>query len=897
MTRNQSVHISRCFDSLEDSQTNLLSYSTSPVENQDTEDAQHPGAYQREKEETSINSSQTDVTLNDTEKLPPRRTHRPWSALRERWRNLKLATPSKKANIPSDGDEWTKGVKFAMRWTALVLFVNIVLAIIAIAMGYSGSSASNDRSTVSTAIYDGKCSVSGGWASGLHVLINILSTGLLAASNYAMQTLSAPSREDVDAAHSKGKWLDIGIFSYRNILAMDNRRKLIWLVLLLTSVPIHLMYNSVVFSSMATNLYGLVLIPDDLGRDEMISNGNNYTAEGIRKTVGYSAQDLQAEIFNGTLKNLTLEECVDAYAVEYNTHRTTVVLVADREHFNNYSSLQAYYGMSSQDYFGYNSYRYSWMCTQERPVSCTKEDVMDLVNRGKWSVWAEYWAYRDWTFHDPSHNGMNRSFSCDYNLVEHLFDKNNTPLRTDLGTLCNYITTYNPNEERLGQYLKSASHWENSTWASQVSFQWQNYTDSVTSFDDPLYSPALEVSVSHCMSKESEEKCQLLFSLPICLVIILCNMIKLVGICLAANTKRKSIFLTVGDAISSFLSSPDPSTKHLCFQEAPEWDDKEEVLRKESYVTRPFGLSSPREHGHHSTPLKRFISMSSLYASGDADRGSKPRNLSCPRRWYQAVSLRCWMLLLFIIISSYITATVLFHIGSGQRYPYQVTLQTSWETGFGKPSSVAMIGQAAQSVMEVVLLSNLPQLVLSVLYFLSNGILINMVVAAEYNDYAIHRNPLRVSWPKGQQRSTRYLSLPYRYRVPFVIFSVGLHWLMSQSLFFTQVRLFDIDGELVERWSTTRCGYSLVAILTTLIVGAIATLTLVGLGLRKYKSNMPLPIYSSVEISAACHPPPDDQDAALKPVMWGVPIDGAYGGNTVDARSGYFTFTSQEVLT
>ncbi|PLB51183.1 hypothetical protein P170DRAFT_455443 [Aspergillus steynii IBT 23096] len=716
-----------------------------------------------------------------------------------------------------------------MRWAALVLVINVILAIIAIALGYSGFSSRNDRSTVSTAIYDGKCSVSGGWASGLHALINILSTGLLAASNYAMQSLSAPSREDIDIAHSKGKWLDIGTFGYRNILAMDKRRKLTWLVLLLTSVPIHLMYNSVVFSSMATNLYGIVLIPDDLAKDEMIFN--NQTAEVITKSLGYSAQDLQAEIFNGTFKNLSLEECVDAYAVEYNTHRTTVVLVADREHFNNVSSLQSYYEQSN---------------------------VLGLVDRGQWSVWAQQWSYRNWEFRS---------------------------LRNDVGTLCNYVAAYNPDDQQLGRYLKSTSHWENNTWASQLSYQWQNYTDSITGFDYPMPRPAFEIPVSHCMSKEKEEKCQLLFSLPICLVVILCNMIKLIGICMAAHTKRKRIFLTVGDAISSFLTSPDLTTKHLSRQ--PSWKRQNEAQLRgaKSLFNRAIGWISQKQRGPHSPDHTAHIALNSLPTSEDMDRSFAPSNTPNPGRWYRAASPRRWATLLFIIISSFITAIVLFKVGSGQRYPNKVTLQTSWETGFGKPSSVAMIGQAAQSVMEVVLLSNMPQLVLSVLYFLSNGILTNMVVAAEYNEYAIHRKPLRVSWPKGQQRSTRYLSLPYRYRVPFMILAVALHWLMSQSLFFTQVRLFDIDGEMVERWSTTRCGYSLVAILTTLIVGAIATLSLMGLSLRRYKSNMPLPIYSSIEISAACHPPADDHDAALKPVMWGVvPEDGRY------------TFTSKEVL-
>jgi hypothetical protein len=41
-----------------------------------------------------------------------------------------------------------------------------------------------------------------------------------------------------------------------------------------------------------------------------------------------------------------------------------------------------------------------------------------------------------------------------------------------------------------------------------------------------------------------------------------------------------------------------------------------------------------------------------------------------------------------------------------------------------------------------------------------------------------------------------------------------------------------------------------------------------GLGMRRYKSNMPLVRGCSAAISAACHPLTDD-DHALKPIMWG----------------------------
>ena len=43
-----------------------------------------------------------------------------------------------------------------------------------------------------------------------HVVVNILSTLLLGASNLCMQLLAAPTRDEVDRAHRNGYWLDIG---------------------------------------------------------------------------------------------------------------------------------------------------------------------------------------------------------------------------------------------------------------------------------------------------------------------------------------------------------------------------------------------------------------------------------------------------------------------------------------------------------------------------------------------------------------------------------------------------------------------------------------------------------------------------------------------------------------
>ncbi|KAF6842726.1 hypothetical protein CMUS01_02787 [Colletotrichum musicola] len=81
----------------------------------------------------------------------------------------------------------------------------------------------------------------------LHLLINILSTLVLASSNFFMQVLNAPTRAEVDHAHERGRWLDIGIPSWRNAYWLSPFKLLACLCLLLTSMPIHLMFNSAVF--------------------------------------------------------------------------------------------------------------------------------------------------------------------------------------------------------------------------------------------------------------------------------------------------------------------------------------------------------------------------------------------------------------------------------------------------------------------------------------------------------------------------------------------------------------------------------------------------------------------------------------------------------------------------
>lgn len=139
------------------------------------------------------------------------------------------------------GHEWIKGVVLCTWGTGAILLLNVLLTIIASGIAYSKSS--SDKHATYAELYQGSCSVTKNWGTGMHLVINVLSTALLAASNYVMQCLSAPSRADIDKAHSKRDWLDIGTFSVRNFSAMDAKRKILWILLLVSSLPVHMMFD------------------------------------------------------------------------------------------------------------------------------------------------------------------------------------------------------------------------------------------------------------------------------------------------------------------------------------------------------------------------------------------------------------------------------------------------------------------------------------------------------------------------------------------------------------------------------------------------------------------------------------------------------------------------------
>lgn len=108
---------------------------------------------------------------------------------------------------------------------------------------------SRPGSTITEAkiLFQGKCSTSNSLDLFLQFTINIFSTCVLASSNFFMQIVSSPTRKEIDHAHRSLHSLEIGVSSFKNLGALSWFKILAWAGLFLTSVPIHILFNSAIY--------------------------------------------------------------------------------------------------------------------------------------------------------------------------------------------------------------------------------------------------------------------------------------------------------------------------------------------------------------------------------------------------------------------------------------------------------------------------------------------------------------------------------------------------------------------------------------------------------------------------------------------------------------------------
>ncbi|OQE46496.1 hypothetical protein PENCOP_c001G06293 [Penicillium coprophilum] len=776
--------------------------------------------------------------------------------------------------------QWINGVLLCAKATTVLLLLNLIF--IAVAAGLASRNSENSEFSSVHVMYQGSCVLSKRWNIALHLIINVLSTGILGASNYCMQSLVAPSREEVDKYHAQGRWLDIGCASVRNLFVIGRSRLALWLLLLVTGTPFHLLYNSMVFEAMAINELQVVVGPGDLnssniaslktpaldqcfsitpyswGGDDDVDDGlysdtetvSPWTSSEIGGAEGeLNWQDFTSVIARGDYDRLDTQQCIDVDI--YNSRGAKVIVALTNELSVSQGGNATILSTSLM-----NS-----MSSGSRPSTevegseyAGKTLMINILDSGR----AHYYT-----------NGNFTTKACLDTL-----DKASCVDADLLLEWANYDVDQ-PTLERVNRYIQANTTSNITASGYVIACNGLSNTESRT------------YSIDGCLVIKSEERCQLLYSPPICIIIALATFLKVVAIFLAARIGRyrSPPLLTVGDAVASFMEKPDSTTEGMC------WLSNADVRRGawKVYQKSDDPAEEPLERAGQRVPMEY-------------------RRLSQRKHWLQAPSPIRWVTTLAICSACIAVGAILFGKAIaplGDRWLTPRILHEIWEKGFSgaRDQSDLVDLKRTLSTLSSVVIANIPQLVITVSYFFYNSVLTSMLATAEYSSYGASSKPLRVTWPikDSTQQSTYWLSMPYQYGVPLMVAYMILHWLISQSIFYARVTMYDWAGQQIDEYSINSLGHRPLAILISILVGGFMVCLLLGLSVRKFKSEIPLAGACSAAISAACHLPKDEDldHAARGSVMWGETVAspswaGDFGG--IEDDKGHCSFTSLETV-
>ena len=366
------------------------------------------------------------------------------------------------------------GVALCAFTTGTVLVINIILTISVIAKhGVHG---------ILVTIQAGTCSKTKAVSLWLHLIINILSTLLLGASNYCMQCLSSPTRAEIDSAHNRHIWLDIGVPRVRNLRRVSWKKIILWWLFAISSFPLHLLYNSAIFSSTGANKYDLYI-----GSENLLTEVGLHWAPPCNNSA-LSNDTLQYLQKAAKWANLTYDECQETYSPAYVTGNNNVLAVVS---FLNESS--PILNSSHQVYLDESAYRKNWFGSHS----------MNYKSIGRDSLGGETIV------------GFSDSSNCSGSKLPAGIP--NTTIITTAGC-ASPDSTYN------GCFY-----------------------------------------IQYCLSQKTDvAECQLQFSSLIMIIVISCNITKLACMVMLLLGQEAKPLVTLGDAVESFLATPDATTELMC---------------------------------------------------------------------------------------------------------------------------------------------------------------------------------------------------------------------------------------------------------------------------------------------------------------------------------------------
>ncbi|ETS86638.1 hypothetical protein PFICI_00466 [Pestalotiopsis fici W106-1] len=344
---------------------------------------------------------------------------------------------------------------------------------------------------------------------------------------------------------------------------------------------------------------------------------------------------------------------------------------------------------------------------------------------------------------------------------------------------------------------------------------------------------------SYCLAEPSQS-CMIGILVPLLIFVTICLLLKTLTALVVVFRPHGRMLVTPGDAIASFIRYPDPTTVGRVTLGQPSlglevlqlvrqlegWQYDSEAVFLESVLWRP-------------RPWRKAV------WSG-----------------YASVRRSAWLTTYLLIGGIFSVACCLFIIAFRS---YGLDGDRSFHpVGRG---NVAPLGRHLQ-MLEAILIANAPQLMLTEGYFSYNSIFTRLVLAREWFSYTVAARPLRVTDPRGEQVSTYRLQLPYSYSVPLLALSIVLHWMVSNTFYIVviyggfyqtlyPVKDFTLTGvppDIYVRGLQMQIGYSTLSILLVVVITTVLAPVPLVLGLRRIKnSNMVGFPSNSIVMSAVCH--------------------------------------------
>ncbi|KNG46280.1 hypothetical protein TW65_86917 [Stemphylium lycopersici] len=523
-----------------------------------------------------------------------------------------------------------------------------------------------------------------------------------------MQCMSSPTRKEIDQSHTLSPFipLQIGVPGIRNLSKIKRHRVILWCLLGLSSAPLHLFYNSAVFSSISSNNYWAISASESFIRDANCSHCSDTTGEfsSILNRLWNNASA-------GVLERLDPADCITSYATSIQSTRRNVLLVASNDKFP----------PANENAFINGSHVY----------------------------WSSVFRAKDAMARDTA--------------------------RDSFDWICSGIDSERECSVEIGA-LKSSN---SDAWVVS-----SNECPVGRVCNEPGY------SVEYCLSEQADATCKLHFEPSIGIIITILNFVKAGVMLYAAFCVRDEPFMTLGDAVASFLEQPDPISANMCLSAFPDYK----------------GFTDFKGVKHYRIGARKW---------------TDPQY-----RWKDVISTARLALTIFMFLAAFSVAGIFLVVGINALPPGTTLSQLEFPID---------MRNFPNSTIAKVVLANTPQLIFSLLYFYYNALLTAMLMGYEWVSYAHKRKGLHVSRkPKGAQRCTYFLQLPYRFSIPLLMLSATLHWLVSQSLFLMSIDFYDASGrpgdgrgEDSEFFGYQTVAYSPLAIISLMVLGGIM------MGLRK----------------------------------------------------------------